>query len=93
MNLGDRNRQDLLMVWSWGCQVKIILNHSRRNHHFIVMQHGTPGQSEGIRKIGDKYFLDLLAYVTGWTEEKWLMQGDKGAMGRGPVGLVWLCYI
>lgn len=30
----------------------------------------------------DKYFSRSLTYVTGWTEEKWLMQGDKGAMGR-----------
>ena len=87
------------MDWIWGCQVKIILNHSRRNHHLQWCTMAPPGQSEGNRKIRDKSFLDLLAYVTGWTvvsfrpEEKWLMLGDKGAIGRRPVGLVWLCYI
>lgn len=86
------------MDWIWGCQVKIILTILGGTTIYSV-QHGTPGQSEANRKIGDKYFLDLLAYVTGWTvvsfkpEENWLMQGDNGAMGRKPVGLVWLCYI
>ena len=37
--------------------------------------------------------LNILIKDTPPAEEKWLMQGDKGAMGRGPVGLVWLCYI